>query len=149
MKTKLKYAGLFVVASMVLICFLGCAKQQKEANLEITDSEFIIRQDSKLSYVLDAKGTIRNAGDVDVKNVKITAYCRSCGSRIINAAWFVSEVEKMSNQIDVISYLAAGAQGDFGFEEVAFFAAQTGTEEPEGIPEDVEIVIESYQIVEE
>jgi len=148
MKTKVKYAWLFVLSVMILVCFLGCAKEKKEANLQITDSEFIIRQDSRLSYVLDAKGTIRNAGEVDVKNVKVTAYCRSCGDQIINAVWFISDVEKMPNQMDQINYLAAGAQEDFGFEEVAFFAAQSGTEEPEGIPEDVEVVIESYEIVE-
>ena len=146
MKTKVGYVSFFVVAVMVSICFPGCAKEQKEAKLEIVDSEFTIRQDSRLSYVLDAKGTIRNAGDVDVKNVKVTGYCRSCGSRIINAAWFVSDVEKMPNQMDVINYLAAGAQEDFEFEEVAFFSASTGSEEPQGVPEDVEIVIESYEI---
>ena len=148
MKTNVRYVSFFAVAVMVSICFLGCAKEQKEAKLEIVDSEFIIRKDSGLSYVLDAKGTIKNAGDVDVKNVKITAYCRSCGDQIINAVWFVSDVEKMPNQMDVVNYLAAGAQEDFEFEEVAFFSAQTGNEEPEGIPEDVEVVIESYQIVE-
>lgn len=148
MKTKVKYAGLFVVSVIILVCFLGCARQQKEAELEITDSEFIIRQDSRLSYVLDAKGTIRNAGDVDVKNVKVTAYCRSCGDQIINAVWFTSDVEKMPNQMDVISYLPAGAREDFEFEEVAFFSASTGSEEPGGVPEDLEIVIESYEIVE-
>lgn len=148
MKTTLRYSGLIIVSVMVLFCFFGCAKEQKEANLEIVDSEFMPRQDSRLSYVLDARGTIRNAGDVDVKNVKITAYCRSCGDQIVNATWFVSDVEKMPNQMDVISYLAAGAREEFEFEEVAFFAAQTGTEEPKGVPEEIEVVIESYEIVE-
>jgi hypothetical protein len=148
MKTKVKYAWLFVLFVMMLVCFLGCAKGKKEANLQITDSEFIIRQDSRLSYVLDAKGTIRNAGEVDVKNVKVTAYCRSCGDQIINAVWFISDVEKMPNQMDVISYLPAGASEDFEFEEVAFFSASTGSEKPQGVPEDIEIVIESYEIAE-
>jgi len=148
MGKKARYVGLITASVLALLCFFGCAKQQKEANLEIVNSEFTIRHDSKLSYVLDAKGTIRNAGEVDVKNVKITGYCRSCGSRIINAEWFISDVEKMPNQMDVISYLPAGASEDFEFEEVAFFSASTGSEKPQGVPEDIEIVIESYEIAE-
>ena len=146
MEKRARCTELIAAFVLALLCFFGCAKEQKEANLQIVDSEFTIRQDSNLSYVLDAKGTIRNAGDVDVKNVRVTGYCRSCGTRIINAAWFVSDVEKMPNQMDVINYLAAGAQEDFEFEEVAFFSASTGSEEPQGVPEDVEIVIESYEI---
>ena len=48
--------------------------------------------------------------------------------------------------MDVISYLPAGAREDFAFEEVAFFSASTGVEQPQGVPEEVEIVIESYEI---
>lgn len=148
MRTRVRYAGLVVFSVLLGLCLLGCAREEKQASLEIVDSDFSIRKDSDLSYVIDASGTIANTGDVDVKNVKVTGRCESCGNQIINATWFVSDVDKMPNQIDVINYLAAGAQEEFEFEEVAFFSAQTGSEVPEGLPDGLKVVIQSHEIVE-
>ncbi|MGB9498435.1 MAG: hypothetical protein ACKVE4_01515 [Dissulfuribacterales bacterium] len=58
--------------------------------------------------------------------------------------WFVSDVEKLSQQKDTISYLAAGAEEDFNFKEVVFY---WGAEKPKTIPEKLEIVIESFEAV--
>ena len=149
MRTRLQYVG-FIVLSILVggLCLLGCAREEKQASLEIVDSEFSIRKDTDLSYVIDASGTIANTGDVDVKNVKVTGRCESCGNQIINATWFVSDVDKMPNQMDVINYLAAGAQEEFEFEEVAFYSAQSGSEVPEGLPDGLKVVITSHEIVE-
>lgn len=148
MRAAMRYVGLIVLSVLVGLCLLGCAKEEKQASLEIVDSEFSIRKDSDHSYVIDASGTIANTGDVDVKNVKVTGRCESCGDQIINGTWFVSDVDKMPNQMDVVNYLAAGAEEEFEFEEVAFYSAPTGTEEPEDLPDGLKVVITSHEIVE-
>jgi hypothetical protein len=47
----------------------------------------------------------------------------------------------------VISYLAAGNETEFSFKEVAFYFNQSG-QAPEALPEKLEIVIESFEILE-
>lgn len=144
---------LVVLSTLAVLCAFGCAKEQKQARLEVSDHAYNLRKESEDSniYVIDAKGTVRNSGEVDVKNVTVTAYCRSCGEQVINGEWFVSEYDKMSHQKDTISYLAAGASEDFEFEEVAFYPAPESVPKPEGVPEDeeFEVVIESYEVVAE
>ena len=154
MSGKVRLPMLLVFSVLAALCVSsGCAKEQKQVQLEVTEHEYTIRKESEDSniYTLDAKGTIRNSGEADVKNVTVTAYCRSCGEQIVNGEWFVSEYDKMSHQKDVISYLAAGASEDFEFEEVAFYPAPAGVPKPEGVPEDeeFEVVIESYKVVED
>ena len=153
MPANARLTMLVLLSTLAVLCVFGCAKEQKQAQLEVSDHEYSLRKESEDShiYVIDAKGTVRNSGPVDVKNVIVTAYCRSCGEQVINGEWFVSEYDKMSHQKDTISYLAAGAGEDFAFEEVAFYPAPSGVPTPEGVPEDeeFEIVIESYEIVEE
>lgn len=142
-----------VTVSIVLLLLLcvgigltGCAEEKKEANLEITDKNFVIRQDTNHSFVVDASGTIKNLGPADVKNVVVTGYCNSCGEVLVNGKWFVSEVEKTPAQKDKISYLAVGDEEDFAFKGVAFFMDQSGNK-PEKKPEEMEIVVKSYDIV--
>lgn len=125
----------------------GCSKEKKHAALEFTDSEFVLRQDTDHSFVLDAKGKLKNVGEVDVKNVVVTAYCKSCGEVLINGKWFISDYEKTPDQKDIISYLAVGDEEAFKFKGVAFFMDQGGRT-PEGIPEDIELAVESYEVVE-
>lgn len=125
----------------------GCSKEKKEATLEFMDGEFSIRQDTDHSFVIDAKGVVKNIGDVDVKNLVVTAYCRSCGEVLINGRWFVSDIEKMPHQTDTISYLAVGDKESFSFKEVAFYMAQGGNRNPEALPEGLEFVVESYEAV--
>ena len=139
-------ATCLLLLGMAMI-FSGCSQEKKEATLEITETEFVLRQDTNHSFVVDAKGKIRNSGDVDVKNVVVTGYCKSCGEVLINGKWFVSDYDKTPEQKDIISYLVAGAEEDFNFKGVAFYMDQSGTKPP-GMPEDMQIVIDSYEIVE-
>ncbi len=153
MSVKVRLTMLLVLSSLVILCVAsGCAKEKKQVKLEVTEHEYTIDKDSEDSnvYTIDVRGTVRNSGEVDVKNVTVTAYCRTCGEQIVNGQWFVSEYDKMPHQKDVISYLAAGASEDFEFEEVAFYSAPAGVPKPKGVPEDekFEIVIESYKVVE-
>jgi hypothetical protein len=136
-----------VTAVLIVLSVIGCAKEQKQAKLEISDQEFILRQDTDHSFVIDAKGSVKNVGEVDVKNVVVTGYCRSCGEVLVNGKWFISDYEKTPDQKDVISYLAAGDKEAFKFKGVAFFMDQSGSE-PQKMPEEMELVIESYETVE-
>ncbi len=141
----------FLIVCLVLPGFIsglsGCSKEKKSAVLEFTDSEFILRQDTGHSYVIDAKGSIKNVGEVDVKNLVVTAYCRSCGEVLINGKWFISDYEKTPDQKDTISYLAVGGKEEFKFKGVAFYMDQSGRT-PESLPENMEFSVESYEVVE-
>ncbi|MFW6334357.1 MAG: hypothetical protein ACOC0W_03725, partial [Desulfosalsimonas sp.] len=138
-------------AAMVL-CVSGCAKEEKEARLEIDDYELYVEKEEGRSniYVINARGTVSNKGDVDAKNVEITGYCKTCGEEVVNGEWFVSEYEKMSHQKDIVGYLPAGANEEFEFEEIAFYPAPSGVPAPDGVPEnhDFEIVIKAHEIAE-
>ncbi|MFP4451826.1 MAG: hypothetical protein ACOC1Q_01985 [Desulfosalsimonas sp.] len=145
MQKKTLFANLtvfFVLSFFAALWFAGCG--DKEAVLETSDYEFFI-EESGSDYVLNARGTIANKGEVDVKNVEVTGYCGSCDEKIIGNEWFVSDYAKMDHQKDVISTLPAGARKSFEFEEVAFFSPRMD-QSPEGLPDGLEISIESYEI---
>lgn len=108
----------------------------------------MVRQDSDKAYVIDARGRIKNVGEVDVKKIVITGYCRSCGELINPGNWFVSEVEKTPEQIDIISYLPVGAEETFSFKGVAFIYNMVA-KQPETIPEKMEVIIESFETINE
>jgi hypothetical protein len=64
-----------------------------------------------------------------------------------SGTWFISDLEKMPAQKDVINYLAVGQEADFGFKEVAFFF-NNSQHAPETVPEKIEVVIESFEVAE-
>jgi hypothetical protein len=128
--------------------FVSCA-EKKEGKVIVTDQEFSIRQDSEYNWVIDLKGKIRNVGEADVKKVVVTGYCWSCSEIWSAGMWLVSNnVDKSSEQKDVISYLSVGAKAAFSFHDIAFYFTQLGAEPPEKMPEGLEIVIESFETVE-
>ena len=97
------------------------SEEKQVAKIEVTASEYNLRQTHENSYVLDVKGKVKNTGNVDVKKVIVTGYCRSCILEFTGHRWFTSDCDKTENQKDTISYLAVGAEEDFSFEEVAFY----------------------------
>jgi len=130
------------------LCIVSCA-EKKQGKVIVTEQEFSIRQDAEYNWVVDAKGKVRNVGEVDVKKVVVTGYCRSCGEVLTAGVWFVSNIAKTTEQKDVISYLPAGDEEDFSFREIAFFF-RPGGPGPEGVmPEKLEVVIESFETVDE
>ena len=141
-----KFFGCSILIVFLLItslCMVSCEKK-KEGKVIVTEQEFSLRNDAERSWTLDATGKVKNVGDVDVKKVVITGYCRSCGEIIAMGKWFISDVEKLPSQKDTISYLAAGADEEFNVKEVVFY---WGAEKPKIIPEKLEIVIESFETV--
>ena len=144
---KARFSAVIFVGVVLALCLSGCAGEKMQAELAVVDTEFSIRQESENMYVIDAKGVIRNLGQTDVKRVEVTGYCRSCREEIIDSEWYISDYEKMEHQKDVISYLSAGSKADFEFAEVAFYSVNRSKKAPEKLPEDLEISIESYEIV--
>lgn len=131
----------------VIFCMQSC-KEKKEGKVTVTESEFIVRQDSDNAYVIDARGKVKNVGEVDVKNLVVTGFCRSCGELINPGNWFISEIDKTPEQKDTINYLPVGGEEVFSFKGVAFIYNMV-PEMPEFVPEKMEVIIESFETVEE
>lgn len=146
-KIRIVVASLFLL--IACLCCVSCA-EKKEGKIIITEQEFSIRQDAEFNWVIDAKGKIKNVGEMDVKKVVVTGYCRSCTKVLVAGAWTIPDYEKDSgrDQIDVVSYLTAGDEEEFSFKEVAFYFHQSG-QSPEGMPDNLEVVIESFETVQE
>ncbi|MCU0597735.1 MAG: hypothetical protein MUE70_00575 [Desulfobacterales bacterium] len=136
---------LFFCLSLVLLLTAACEKP-KEGKVVVSEQEFAIRQDAPNSWVIDAKGKVKNVGGADVKNVEVTGYCRSCGEVFTMGSWYVSEYDKTPEQKDVIRYLPAGAQEDFSFTGVAFMPDQSG-KGPDQLPDNLECEIVSFETV--
>ena len=140
--------SIFVIITILCLSIVSCEKQKMQGKLIITEQEFILTKDRENSFTIEAKGKIKNIGEVDVKKVVVTGYCRSCGEEWIPGRWFVSNIEKAPEQKDIIGYLAVGSEESFSFKEVADLLLTTGQETPE-LPDNLEIVIESFDNVEE
>ena len=141
-----RIAAIFLFLLIACIGLVSCA-EKKEGKVIVTEQKFSIQQDAEYNWIINAKGKIRNVGDVDVKKVVVTGYCRSCGEVFTAGVWFVNRnLEKRSEQKDVISYLTAGDEEEFSFREIAFYFAQSG-QAPAGLPDNLEVVIESFETV--
>ena len=137
---------IFILALVLSICMVSCEKK-KQGRVIIAEPEFVLRKDKENSYTIDARGKVRNVGEVDVKKVVVTGYCRSCSDLWIVGQWVITpEIEKMPHQKDVISYISVGNEESFSFEEIADLLLQAGQEAPE-LPEELEIVVESFETV--
>jgi len=144
-----------VRVAILIFCFLiagffmlSCGKPKEgKVNVVKEATEFEVLQDNETSWTLEVKGKVKNVGDVDVKNVVVTAYCRSCQEAILRGKWFVSDISKTDAQKDTISYLTAGAEEEFNVKEVAFFFSPPN-QRPDVMPEKIDMVIESFEVAE-
>ena len=146
-----------LLSCLLLACFClfsckGSSNTEKAGKVVVSEVEYTVRKThgssgTGNSFVIDAHGKIKNIGDVDVKKVMVTGYCRSCTLMFTSQKWFTSDCDKTPNQQDVISYLSVGAEEKFSFEEIAFYITHE-TVQPDDMPEEIEIVIESFDVVE-
>ena len=144
-----RYCRRFTVLCAVLclsVCMVSCEKKKQEGKVVVSAQEFVLRQDKENSYIIDAKGKIKNVGEVDLKNVVVTGECRSCSEIWAIGIWTISGTEKWPYQKDTISYLPAGKEAEFQFKSVADFASRPG-EPPPAKPEKLEVVVESFETV--
>ena len=139
-----RFLTAFFCLLISVLCVEACSKEKAPGKVMITESEFVLRQDGPHAYVMDAKGKVKNVGQVNVKNIVITGYCRSCGELINPGNWFISDVPKTRDQKAYIPYLAVGEESDFAFKEVAFIY-NTVPEKPKQIPERLEAVVVSFE----
>lgn len=142
---RLKIILLFAIVAVAVVFACG-QKEKPSGELAVSDQSFFIRQDNEKAYVIDCRGKIKNVGQYDVKGVVVTANCLSCGEQIIIGEWFVSDIEKTDAQRDTISYITAGDEEEFELKDVAFIY-NTVSEPPDHMPEDFEVVIESFETV--
>ncbi len=133
--------------AFVALFFFSCGKP-KEGKVIVSEQEFSIRQDTNHSWVIDARGKVKNVGEVDVKNIVVTGYCKSCGEVLVSGSWFVSDVEKTPEQKDIIAYLPVGGEESFDFKGVAYLMDQSGRA-PDQMPDQLECKILSFEVVKE
>jgi hypothetical protein len=133
---------------VILCIFIVSCKEKKIGKIVVNSQEFTLRQDSAFAYVIDATGTVKNTGEVDVKNIVVTGNCTSCGREMIAGSWFVNDLEKTPEQKDIISYLGPGDEESFKIRDVAFIYNKE-PQPPESMPEFLETQIMSFQTVEE
>lgn len=133
--------------SMVVLCLVSCEKKEMQGKLIISEQAFVLRQDTENTFTIDAKGKIKNIGDVDVKRVLVTGNCLSCTGLWGVGQWQTSpDIDKMPQQTDIISYIPAGGEESFSFTEVADYLLVSGEKTPE-MPENLEVVIQSFETV--
>lgn len=137
----------FIMIILISTCFILACGKPKEGKVVVSEQEFSIRKDAPNSWVVDAKGKVKNVGEVDVKNVVVTGYCKSCGEVFTMGAWYVSEYEKTPEQKDIIGYLPVGAEEEFSFTGVAFLPDQTG-KGPDKLPDVLKCEVVSFETVE-
>lgn len=140
MKT-FKYPVIFV-GCLILAMTVILACKQKTAKLIVSDHEFSIRKDHENSYAIDARGKIKNVGEVDVKKVVVTGYCKACTSGFAPRIWVASDRERTPEEKCIINFLPAGEEADFYFTNVAI---RYDAEEPKEMPEKMEVVVESFE----
>ena len=143
MKTSNLKFGFSFLLIFVCSCFLSCQKP-KEVKVIVTNQEFAINRATEWGFEITAKGEIQNVGEVDVKNIVVTGHCLSCGEIMLHGEWFISDIEKTSDEQDVINYLAVGQKSDFSFTGVAMYVS-SDKQAPQFMPEKLEINIVSFE----
>ena len=125
----------------------GCKdKVTEDPEFAISNQEFFLVQDGPTLYKVNTRGTIENVGNVDVEDLVLTGDCPSCLYVYRQRQWWHADAPKNPDQKAFIDYLAAGQGADFEFEGLAFFPTGRGGGPPEELPDEVEIIIESYEV---
>ncbi len=146
MKKFAQWTGIILCVLVIGFLFLACEKK-KEGKVQVIETDYYLDMDSNYTLSLNAKGRIRNIGEVDVRNVVVTGDCISCGEVVMSGHWFISRhEEKRDDQKDVIPYLAVGGTADFGFEGIAYYYLKDG-QKPDAIPDQLEVYIQSMESV--
>ena len=145
----MKISGRTIVICCMLIvlsvCLFSCEKP-KQAKVVVVEHEFFIKKITSHGFDLCAKGKVKNVGEVDVKKVVVTANCLSCVETFLwDKEWSHSPgLEKTAEQQQIIYYIPVGAEAEFSIEGIAIAGTSSG-QPPENMPEQVEIIISSFE----
>lgn len=138
----------FVICILLFaLTYTACSKP-KNAKIEVSEHEFSIKKISDYSYSINVQGKIRNIGETDVKKIVVTGFCRTCSNGLSPGKWTISERERAANEMDIINYLVVGGEADFHFEDLAVMY-NTVPKQPETMPDNMEVVIQSFEIVDQ
>lgn len=136
---------LFLCFLLIMTSGLFSCSKPKEGKVAVVAQNFAIRQLTTHRYTIDATGKIKNTGDVDLKKVVVTAYCKDCYKGLAPGKWTVSERERTPEEKDVIDYLPAGREARFKFTDVAIiYTMEPGM--PNEIPKNMQAVIQSFKV---
>ena len=133
---------------MVLsVCLFSCEKP-KQGKVIVSEYDFYIERVTKTGFVLCAKGKVKNVGEVDVKNVAVTGNCLSCIEIIkYDGSWIHSpDTGKTAEQQPVINYIPIGKEEEFIIKTIAYCGTPS-RQPPENFPEQVEIIVVSFETV--
>ena len=147
MKLNIRLIVLLFFVMLLSLGLYACTKEKKIGKVVVIEKEFKIVKDGKYSFSLDVIGKVKNVGEVDLKSIVVTGYCRSCDEIMVGNTWYATEQVRSQEQNDVISYLVVGDTAVFSFHDIAFYYTQLGSE-PSELPEELEVVIESFETVE-
>lgn len=137
---------IFILLAGTAFLFSGCAEEAVDAELLISNEEFSITQTGVQGYEVYARGTVRNVGDVDVRDLTMVGDCPSCNAAFRQANWYKIEVEKTDDQKAVIRYLGKGERANFEVKGLAFFSTAGGAA-PTELPTELKTEIISYTVV--
>jgi len=138
-------AAAFMLMAVGMFSLTGCGGDPPEPQLLIANESFSIAMATERQYSVKATGTVRNVGDVDVRDLVVTGGCPSCSPTYRPGQWYLSEREKTDEEKAVIRYLGAGEQVDFEILGVAYFPTGGG-EGPDELPDEMEIYVMSYEV---
>jgi hypothetical protein len=141
---KVKIIVIFVFVLMVSV---SCSEPPIEGKVEIIEQEFSLEKDGTV-WIINAKGTVKNVGEVDVKRVVVSGFCESCGDILTAGVWYRSVYEKEPHQKDIIGYIAKGAKEEFNFSEIAYYFDHNGSK-PDFLPEDFGCKVLSFESIQE
>ncbi len=131
------------------VCLFSCEKP-KQGKVVVSEYDFSIKRITETGFELCAKGKVKNIGEVDVKNVAVTGNCLSCTEIIrYDGSWIHSpDMEKTVEQQPVINYIPIGEEKEFIIENIAY-AGTTSRQQPENLPEKLEVIVVSFETASE
>ncbi len=60
---------LFLVFCILLICGVCACKEEKECKVVVTETEYVLEHNGNYTFSLNAKGKVKNIGEVDLKKL--------------------------------------------------------------------------------
>ncbi len=93
----------------------GCTTKDARPKLDINGESYVLQRRGNVQLILVTKGTVKNSGTGDAKNIVITTDCPECATVGRNGAWMDASVVLKSRKGTVINYLRAGESKDFSY----------------------------------